>query len=34
VADRLHARAIFPSHFEVGNALGAIMIARNGERGK
>ena len=34
VADRLHTRAIFPSHFEVGNALGAIMIARNGEREK
>ncbi|MGD9309550.1 MAG: hypothetical protein PVG51_10455, partial [Desulfosarcina sp.] len=32
VADRLHTQAIFPSHFEVGNALGAIMIALNGER--
>jgi N-methylhydantoinase A/oxoprolinase/acetone carboxylase beta subunit len=32
VADRLHTQAIFPSHFEVGNALGAIMIAWNGER--
>lgn len=34
VADRLHTQAIFPSHFEVGNALGAIMIALNGEREK
>ena len=33
VADRLQTRAIFPSHFEVGNALGAIMIALN-EEGK
>jgi N-methylhydantoinase A/oxoprolinase/acetone carboxylase beta subunit len=33
VADRLHTRAVFPSHFEVGNALGAIMIALN-EEGK
>jgi N-methylhydantoinase A/oxoprolinase/acetone carboxylase beta subunit len=32
VACRLDTRAIFPSHFEVGNALGAIMIALNGER--
>jgi N-methylhydantoinase A/oxoprolinase/acetone carboxylase beta subunit len=29
VANRLHTQAIFPSHFEVGNALGAIMIALN-----
>jgi N-methylhydantoinase A/oxoprolinase/acetone carboxylase beta subunit len=34
VAERLHTRAIFPSHFEVGNALGAIMIALNGGREK
>jgi hypothetical protein len=34
VANRLHTQAIFPSHFEVGNALGAIMIALNGEREK
>lgn len=34
VADRLQTRAIFPPHFEVGNALGAIMIALNGEREK
>ena len=34
VADRLHTQAIFPSHFEVGNALGAIMIALTGEREK
>ena len=34
VANRLHTEAIFPSHFEVGNALGAIMIAMNGEREK
>jgi N-methylhydantoinase A/oxoprolinase/acetone carboxylase beta subunit len=34
VANRLHTQAIFPSHFEVGNALGAIMIALNGERKK
>jgi len=34
VADRLHTRAVFPPHFEVGNALGAIMIALNGEREK
>ncbi len=32
VANRLHTQAIFPSHFEVGNAMGAIMIALNGER--
>ncbi len=29
VAKMLHTQAIFPSHFEVGNALGAIMIAVN-----
>jgi len=34
VANRLHTQAIFPSHFEVGNALGAIMIALNSERKK
>jgi N-methylhydantoinase A/oxoprolinase/acetone carboxylase beta subunit len=34
VANKLHTRAIFPPHFEVGNALGAIMIARNGGREK
>jgi len=34
VADRLQTRAIFPAHFEVGNALGAIMIVLNGERKK
>jgi N-methylhydantoinase A/oxoprolinase/acetone carboxylase beta subunit len=34
VANRLHTEAIFPSHFEVGNALGAIMIAQNGEKEK
>jgi N-methylhydantoinase A/oxoprolinase/acetone carboxylase beta subunit len=34
VANRLHTQAIFPSHFEVGNALGAIMITLNGEREK
>jgi N-methylhydantoinase A/oxoprolinase/acetone carboxylase beta subunit len=34
VANKLHTQAIFPSHFEVGNALGAIMIALNGEREK
>ncbi|WP_324292405.1 hypothetical protein [uncultured Desulfosarcina sp.] len=34
VANRLHTEAIFPSHFEVGNALGAIMIALNDERQK
>jgi N-methylhydantoinase A/oxoprolinase/acetone carboxylase beta subunit len=32
VASKLHTQAIFPSHFEVGNALGAIMIALNTER--
>jgi len=31
VADRLHTQAVFPPHFEVGNALGAIMIALNGK---
>lgn len=34
VAKKLHTQAIFPSHFEVGNALGAIMIALNAEREK
>jgi len=29
VADKLQTQAIFPPHFEVGNALGAIMIALN-----
>jgi N-methylhydantoinase A/oxoprolinase/acetone carboxylase beta subunit len=32
VADRLQTQAIFPPHFEVGNALGAIMIALNGAK--
>ena len=31
VANRLGTQVIFPSNFEVGNALGAIMIALNGE---
>jgi N-methylhydantoinase A/oxoprolinase/acetone carboxylase beta subunit len=34
VASKLHTQAIFPSHFEVGNALGAIMIALNSGREK
>jgi N-methylhydantoinase A/oxoprolinase/acetone carboxylase beta subunit len=34
VASRLHTEAIFPPHFEVGNALGAIMIALYGDREK
>ena len=34
VANRLRTQAIFPPHFEVGNALGAIMIALNGEKEK
>jgi len=32
VADRLQTQSVFPSHFEVGNALGAIMIALKDER--
>ncbi len=32
VAEKLETQAIFPPHFEVGNALGAILIALNGER--
>ncbi len=32
VAGKLQTQAIFPPHFEVGNALGAIMIALNGGR--
>jgi N-methylhydantoinase A/oxoprolinase/acetone carboxylase beta subunit len=32
VADRLDTQTIFPPHFEVGNALGAIKIAMNRER--
>ncbi len=34
VAGKLQTRAIFPPHFEVGNALGAIMIAQKDERKK
>jgi N-methylhydantoinase A/oxoprolinase/acetone carboxylase beta subunit len=34
VAGKLQTQAIFPPHFEVGNAIGAIMIALNGERQK
>jgi hypothetical protein len=32
VAGKLQTQAIFPPHFEVGNALGAIMIALRSER--
>ncbi len=32
VAGKLQTQAIFPPHFEVGNALGAIMIALNSVR--
>jgi hypothetical protein len=31
VANKLQTEVIFPSHFEVGNALGAIMNAQNSE---
>ncbi len=34
VANKLHTQAIFPSQFEVGNALGAIMIALKGDTNK
>jgi N-methylhydantoinase A/oxoprolinase/acetone carboxylase beta subunit len=33
-AKKLQTQSIFPSHFEVGNALGAIMIALNGGKEK
>jgi N-methylhydantoinase A/oxoprolinase/acetone carboxylase beta subunit len=32
VANRLYTEVIFPPHFEVGNALGAIMIAMNSKK--
>jgi N-methylhydantoinase A/oxoprolinase/acetone carboxylase beta subunit len=32
VAKRLYTEVIFPPHFEVGNALGAIMIAMNSKK--
>lgn len=31
VAERLHTTAVFPEHCEVGNAIGAAIICRNGE---